>query len=89
MASEYLDELLERANDPTHPGRDLAILNLYLAAVKAQDDLDAHIERDTVMNARAWGAVTRLGGLIAATPASRKTVPLDVVTDIWRTACHG
>jgi len=89
MTSEYLDELLKRAEDPDHEGRGLAIYNLYLAASKALADLDAHIERDAAANARARGAVNKLGALIGSIPPSRKTVPLEAVTNIWWTACHG
>ena len=89
VTPDYLLELLKRAEDPEHPGRDLAIYNMYLAAAKAMNALDLHIERDAAANARAWGAVNKLGALIGSIPPSRKTVPLDAVTNIWRNACHG
>ncbi len=83
-----IDETWVAARDVNNPNRDVAIFDLYLAATTAQQKLADYLESDTRRNVAALKAVHDLGRVIADS-GSRKSVPLDVVRDIWRAACHG
>lgn len=84
-----LHDCWDKTKDPDPYVRDLAIYDLYVRAEMAEKNLAAYRESDARRRTRAEVAVVELGRLIRDLPPGRKTVPLDAVRDIWRTACHG
>lgn len=66
-----------------------AAWELYLRATNAERALLEYREHRDRRDLAAYRALVRLGRLVMATPAGRKTVPFDAVRDIWRDGCHG
>lgn len=84
-----VDELLEQTKNPDPTVRDLAVFNLYARADRAEKLLAEYRDTDARRRERAELAVVALGRLLRDLPAGRKSVPVEVVRDIWRDACQG
>ena len=84
---EYLDALLEIAEDPDHGGRDLAIFNLYLAACNANRLLADHQASIAARDDKAGKCVAELGRLITEQPTGQqKSAFYQAVTKAGRDA---
>lgn len=86
-SQEYLDALLERAEDADHEGRGLAIFNLYLAACNANRLLEDYRQTVTARDDRAGRCVAEIGRLITEQPPGQQSGAFyQAVTKAWRDA---
>lgn len=85
QSQDYLDELLKRAEDSEHPGRALAIYNLYLAACNANRLLADYQASIAARDDKAGKCVAEIGTLIINQPTrQRSNAFYQAVSESWR-----